>query len=153
MNRFVAFLAVTFAMVTVIGGTAHACSCVSPGSPATFVQRAGVIFEGVAVKLELIGADDAADSVFAGSSILLATLRVQKVFKGRVPTWISVESRLTAPQCGWQAYPIGQPLIVVANRQGDSYYTSSCSMGPLFNPPTNNPYINFIQGMIPRDPE
>ncbi len=153
MLRFVAFLLVGLTIAAVSGGSAHACSCVSPGPPATFVQRADAIFEGVAVKLELIGADDAADSVFAGSSILLTTLKVQKVFKGRLPTWISVESRLTAPECGWQSYPIGQPLIVVVNRRGESYYTSSCAMGPLFSPAVNNPYIDFIQGMIPRDPE
>lgn len=153
MIRFVAFLVAVFGFAVIGTGKAEACSCVSPGSPAAFVQRADAIFEGVAVRLELVGADEATDSVFAGSSILLATLRVQKVFKGRLPVWISVESRLTAPECGWQSYPIGQRLIVVANRRGESYFTSSCSMGPLYDPPTNNPYLKFIRDMIPRDPE
>ena len=151
--RGLALAALVTPMVSGAASPAYACSCVQRQTPASYVERAGVIFEGVPAKIELLHPPGAPRGLNWQGATVRSTIRVVKIFKGTPPTEIIIESRLGESLCGWQPYGVGRPQIFAASKSDGRYTTDFCAMYPLSRRLPNNPYLKYIRALKSRSPE
>ena len=152
--RGLALVALVTAMASGAANPAHACSCVPPPTPATFVERTSVIFEGIPTKIELIHSRGLPQGFDWQRATVRSTIRVVKIYKGSLlPMEITIESVLGGSLCGWQPHGVGRRQIFAASNKGGRYTTNSCAMYPLSGRSQDNPYLKFIRTLKPSKPE
>ena len=109
--------------------TASACSCRQPGPPKAIFKAAHVIFEGVAVKVELSDIKENAQQRSYQGAKVTSTFELIKGYKGEPGKTIKVNSRLGSSLCGWQPVRLGQSLLIIAHKTQDgSLSTNACTM-------------------------
>lgn len=145
-------------------GGAAACSCAGARSPEDWISRQKIIFEAMAVKVELVregtstkqgakpGTKQGGGRGWYGGMVR-TTFYVFRVYKGRVPRTVVVYSRLTGPACGWQPRGIGRPGIFAAHRYRGRLSTSICTMLPLLSRRSRSAVEKAVRALPARDPE
>jgi hypothetical protein len=153
IHRRLALAALVTGMVSGVANSAHACSCAPPPTPATFVERTSVIFEGIPTKIELFHSRGLPQGFDWQRATVRSTIRVVKIYKGTLSMEITIKSRLGSALCGWQPHGVGKRQIFAVNRSAGGYTTNLCAMYPLSGRPQNNPYLKFIRALKPTKPK
>ncbi len=152
-RRCLASIILPIALTMGLMSEANACSCVRKVTPATFVQHAAIIFEGVPVKVELALGKASDPWRAVQTATVRSTFLVRNIYKGDLPETVIVESKMAASLCGWQPAGVGRKQLIAANFFSGRYFTSSCGMDPISSRSADNPYIKFIRAMKPASPK
>ena len=101
-RRCLASIILPIALTMGLMSEANACSCVRKVTPATFVQHAAIIFEGVPVKVELALGKASDPWRAVQTATVRSTFLVRNIYKGDLPETVIVESKMAASLC-WLA--------------------------------------------------
>ncbi|MFG1942218.1 hypothetical protein [Nonomuraea sp. NPDC048826] len=118
MIRFLAVLALVTGFLVLGGGTAYACKCV-PLEPAERVREADAVFTATATRVRV-------DEPMLNGGRVTATLRADRVFKGRERAEFEVVTRAEGAACGY-TFEKGRRYLVFAREGDDGLSTSLCS--------------------------
>jgi hypothetical protein len=116
-HRILLFAAAIGALV-ITAQAAQACSCRQP-TLASVSANSDVVLSGTVLAVRRVG-----HSQFGR---LFATIRVGKIYKGRLPSTITVETRGNSAACGVN-FKAGQQVRFGASSNGRNYATGLCSM-------------------------
>ena len=150
-RRYLASIILPVALTMGLTSEANACSCVRKVTPATFVQYADIIFEGVPVKVELVLGKAPDPWRAIQTATVRSTFLVRNIYKGNLSETVVVELKMAASLCGWQPAGVGRKQLIAANFSSGRYFTSRCGMDPVSNRSADNPYIKFIRTMKPAE--
>jgi hypothetical protein len=117
MTRSFAAFAYAGLLVFSLPSVASACSCRQP-SLASVSANSDVVISGTVVQVRRVGRTQ--------SGRVYATIRVGKVYKGRVPKLMTVETRGSSAACG-VGFAVGQTVRFGANQGERNYMTGLCS--------------------------
>jgi hypothetical protein len=117
MQQLIATSAVVIAALAGFAQAAFACSCRQP-TEASITANSEVVLSGTVVSVRRVG-----HSQFGR---LFATVRVGRVYKGRLPNTITVETRGSSAACGVK-FEAGQQVRFGASSNGRNYMTGLCS--------------------------
>ena len=148
-HRNILLIILLTALTMILASAANACSCVRKVTPATFVEKAAIIFEGVPVKVELVLGNSPDPRRALQAATVRSTFLVRTIYKGDLPETVVVESKLAASLCGWQPAGVGRKQLIAANFSSGRYFTSSCGMDPISGRSAGNPFIEFIRTTKP----
>ncbi len=116
--RFLLITAVMAAGLLAIPAVAQACSCLPP-TEASVTAKADVAVGGTVLRTWRVG------GLMTGRRY--ATIRVNRIYKGRVPRVIQVETRTNSAACGVN-FEIGRSYRFGASARGRNYSTGLCSL-------------------------
>lgn len=94
---------------------ASACSCLPPGPPSTELNRSAAVFAGTVTEIR----EDATGAVPGSGEALSVTFDVQKVWKGRNTSQVTVRTARSTAACG-HPFEEGRAYLVYADGRNDS---------------------------------
>lgn len=128
-------------LVCSVSTAAYACSCTPYPTPGRFVKHADVIFSGIPLKTQLIGHPKSLPAVQWTGTSIHSSIRVLNIYKGDLPSEVTIESVVGQSRCGWQPKNLGTLQLFVARKVSGRYSTNLCMMSALRS------HKDFVQAM------
>lgn len=125
MKKLLLSVLVITGLLTVNAQTAHACSCMIPGSPLEEMERSSFVFSGTAIEVE-------ADSTIGDLNPLgyTVTFEVIESWKGVESSKVTVHTAADSAACGFP-FEEGKDYIVYASELEDGIQVYSCGLTSL----------------------
>jgi len=130
--KYLFFSLLMLPLITLAPNTAHACSCVAPGSPIEEMRKSDAVFSG-----EVVDIHTPVSSRFSSADPMFVSIEVDRVWKGDVSLHETVRTAQSSASCGFN-FEEGRRYLIYANKIDNGISVSLCSRTTLFQNATED---------------